>query len=100
MLRKEHKKKDRKIEQNMLEKRWEMMKWVTQYIDENSDKWEREKMDRQTNVQNWLQDWARMTRLEKIKRKRDKHVMPCKKLSVSVKSPVLKIPAPARVWQP
>ena len=33
----------------MLGRRWEMMKWVTKYIDENSDKWEKEKTDRKIN---------------------------------------------------
>ena len=47
LLRKEQEKKDRKIKQNMLYKRWEMMRWVTKYIDENSKKWEREKEKRE-----------------------------------------------------
>ena len=49
MLSKDQERKDRKIKQNMLGRRWEMMKWVTKYIDENSDKWEKEKTDRKMN---------------------------------------------------
>ena len=36
---------DRKIRKRMLEERWAMAKWVTSYIDENTDKWEREKKE-------------------------------------------------------
>jgi hypothetical protein len=39
-------KSDRKTKQKMLEKRWEMMRWITTYIDENSESWENEKKER------------------------------------------------------
>ena len=49
-----------------------MMKWLTQYIDENTDKWTRQKKEREENEKKWLQDWARMTRMEKIQTIREK----------------------------
>jgi hypothetical protein len=42
MLRQEQEKRERKIKKKMLEERWEMTRWITRYIDENSEKWERE----------------------------------------------------------
>ena len=49
-----------------------MMKWLTRYIGENTDKWTRQKKEREENEKKWLQDWARMTRMEKIQTIRDK----------------------------
>ena len=54
ILRKEQESKERKIRQNTLQKRWEMMRWVTKYIDENSDKWKIEKETREQNIQQIL----------------------------------------------
>ena len=45
----------------MLEERWAMTKWITSYIDENTDKCEKEKKERE------LQEMARRkTRFEKF----------------------------------
>ena len=46
ILRLKQEKSDRKTKQKMLEKRWEMMRWITTYIDENSESWENEKKER------------------------------------------------------
>ena len=48
------------------EERWAMMKWITSYIDENEEKWARDKKERQENQIKWQEEWARMARLEKI----------------------------------
>jgi hypothetical protein len=72
ILRQEQEKLDRKIKKKMLEERWTMMKWVTTYIDENADKWARDKKERQENEQKWQEEWARMTRFEKIRNIREK----------------------------
>ena len=37
----------------MLEERWAITKWITRYIDESTDKWEKEKKERE------LQEMAR-----------------------------------------
>jgi hypothetical protein len=92
ILRKEQEKKDRKIKQNTLYKRWEMMRWVTKYIDENSEKWEREKEKRDQNNQQRLQEWARLSRFEKIPQIKEKQAIKGNKLIVKLKPPVIIIP--------
>ena len=37
MLRQEHEKRERKSNKKMLEDRWAMARWITSYIDENTD---------------------------------------------------------------
>ena len=49
ILRQEQDKLDRKIKKKRLEERWALMKWVTTYIDDNTDKWARDKKERQEN---------------------------------------------------
>ena len=53
LVREEQDKADRKIRKRMLEERWDMTKWITSYIDENTDKCEKEKKERE------LQEMAR-----------------------------------------
>merc|ERR1711954_240879 len=43
------------------------LRWVTKYIDENSEKWEREKVERENEVNKQLNDWDKKRRKEKIK---------------------------------
>ena len=77
------------------------MRWITEYIDENNKKWAREKLERQTNEQQWLKDWAKMSRLDKIQRIREEQVTSGKKLTVSIKSQVLTtLPTPVITQQP
>ena len=72
ILRQERDKRDNKVKKRMLVERWEMTKWLTKYTDENTEKWAREKKEREENERKWLEDWARMTRLEKIRTIREK----------------------------
>ena len=51
----------------MLEMRWEMAKWITSYINENEEKWGREKQDREKSNNKWMENWAKKTRFEKIR---------------------------------
>ena len=60
-------KKDRLQKKKILEDRWAMTKWITEYIDSNSEKWEKEKTERKETEKRRRQEWARMTRLEKIR---------------------------------
>ena len=62
-LREEKEKADKKIKKKMIEESWAMTKFITGYIDENTDKWDKEKKERKENSKKWLQDWARNTRL-------------------------------------
>ena len=74
MLRQEQEKRDKIIKKKMLEERWEMTKWITKYIDENEDRWAREKKEGEESVKKWQEDWARMTRREKIRIIKEKEI--------------------------
>ena len=56
----------------MLENRWEMARWITSYISENEERWTREKFEREKSEKKWISEWAKMTRLEKIRRIKEK----------------------------
>ena len=67
ILRENQEKLDRKSKKRMLEERWAMTRWVTKYIDENSERWALEKKKREESSKKWLEDCAKMTRFEKIR---------------------------------
>ena len=94
ILRKEQESRDRKIKQNTLYKRWEMMRWVTNYIDENTEKWEIEKEKRDRNNKQRLQDWAKLSRFDKINQIKEKQAIKSTKLTVTLKPTAIKIPPP------
>jgi hypothetical protein len=50
LLKKEQEKKERKLNKKMLEERWAMARWITHYIDENSDRWKEERNVRQEKI--------------------------------------------------
>ena len=57
------KKKDDKIEKKLkLEKHWEMLKWVTQFIEEHTEEWER--MDKKKEKERAA--WEEKSKDEKI----------------------------------
>ena len=92
ILRKEQESRDRKIKQNTLYKRWEMMRWVTNYIDENTENWEIEKEKRDKNNKQRLQDWAKLSRFDKINQIKEKQAIKSTKLTVTLKPTAIKIP--------
>ena len=55
----------------MLEEWWAMTRWVTKYIDENSERWALEKKDREESSKKWLEDWAKKSRFDKIRAIKD-----------------------------
>ena len=65
-LKKEHEKKNRLEKQKILGERWAMLRWITQYIKENQDKWAEEKLEREKKDRKELEEWLRMKRFEKI----------------------------------
>jgi hypothetical protein len=67
-LRQEHEKQEKKTKKRMLEEMWAMMRWITSYIDENEEKWARDKKERQETQIKWQEDCARMARHEKIRK--------------------------------
>ena len=67
MLRQEQEKRERLRMKTMLESRWEMARWITEYISENEETWRKEKIEREKNHQTWMMSWAKKSRFEKIK---------------------------------
>ena len=63
----EKKKKDAKMakleKKRKLEKHWEMLKWITEYIDKSTPIWQEQ--DRRTEKEH-PEDWSRISRQEKI----------------------------------
>ena len=65
---------ERKRKQKMLEEKWEMMRWITAFIDENQEEWESQKrLRREEHVQKngaeqiWRQVCQIASKLEKEK---------------------------------
>ena len=72
ILRKDYERKERKQKQKMMGERWAMARWISSYIDENKDKWEREKLQRQKTDLERAEEWKKMKRFEKIALMREK----------------------------
>ena len=68
------------------------MRWVTNYIDENTEKWEIEKEKRDKNNKQRLQDWAKLSRFDKINQIKEKQAIKSTKLTVTLKPTAIKIP--------
>ena len=49
-----------------------MMKWVTEFIKTNQDKWEKERLEKQKEIEKELEDWNRSKRFEKIEKLKQK----------------------------
>ena len=67
ILRENQEKLNRKSKKRMLEEWWAMTRWVTKYVDENSERWALEKKDREESSKKWLEDWAKKSRFDKIR---------------------------------
>ena len=64
---KKEKEEAKKKKDNILGERWGLMKWITVFIEENSERWAREKLEREKAAKDILAAWDRKTRLLKIK---------------------------------
>ena len=64
--RKDNEKKNRLEKQKMLGLRWGMLRWVTQYIKENEEDWEKELNKKIEKERKELEDWDKAKRFEKI----------------------------------
>ena len=76
MRRQEQEKRERLRVKTLLESRWEMARWITNYISENEETWRKEKLEREKNHQNWLMSWAKKSRFDKIREIREKSEEP------------------------
>ena len=48
------------------------LRWITRYIDENNERWKKEKKQRESNEKETAEQWKKMNRLEKIKLLKEK----------------------------
>ena len=71
-LRKESLKKERIEKAKVLGKRWEMLRWLTNFLKENKEKWEVEKKEREEENRKILDDWERAKRFEKIRKLKER----------------------------
>ena len=67
-LRKEHEKKEKLEKAKILGLRWAMLRWVTQYIKENEENWERIHNEKLENERQELEKWKKAKRFEKIEK--------------------------------
>ena len=72
ILRAEQEKTERKQNKKMMEERWAMARWISSYIDENTDRWKREKNMRKDDEKTRAESWKKMERLEKIRMIKEK----------------------------
>ena len=72
LLRKDYERKERKQKQKMMGERWAMARWISSYIDENNDRWIREKSQRKKTDLERAEEWKKMKRFEKIALMREK----------------------------
>ena len=66
ILRKNMEKKERMLKKKKLEERWAMTRWISEYIDQNTERWKTEKQQRMKTEAERAEDWKKMKRFEKI----------------------------------
>ena len=62
----ENEKKDRLERQKILGLRWGMLRWITQYIKENEEEWEKQLNEKLEKERKELEEWNKSKRFEKI----------------------------------
>ena len=67
VLRRETTKKEKLKKEEMIKRRWEMLEWLTNFLEENQEKWEKEKKVREEENRIELEKWEKAKRLEKLK---------------------------------
>ena len=60
--KRDQEKKERLIKQEMLSRRWEMLRWITNFIDEHKDSWEEERKMKEEEAYKELEEWNRFKR--------------------------------------
>ena len=66
-LQKEQEKKERLQKIEKIQERWALMRWITTFIDENSERWDKERAERLEKERQELNDWEKKNRFEKIR---------------------------------
>ena len=67
-LQKEREKKERLEKIEKVKERWALMRWITEFIEENSENWEKERNIRLEKERKELLEWERSNRFEKIRK--------------------------------
>ena len=65
--RKESERKEKIEKQNKILEHWEMMKWITEYIKINQEKWDLERERKEIEARKEIDAWEKMKRKDKIK---------------------------------
>ena len=65
--RRENEKKERIEKQKILAQRWAILKWVNEFLKENHERWEKERENREKEIEKELEDWDRTKRHEKLR---------------------------------
>ena len=60
LLRREQEKRYKLKRKRMLEDRWEMARWISSYISENEERWDRERKERENEMKRWQQEWSKI----------------------------------------
>ena len=53
--------------QKLLTEKWVLYRWITEYIDENNERWDRERTDRKETEEKRIAEWEKKNRFEKIR---------------------------------
>ena len=70
---KEQEQKKQKLERKKkLEAKWEMLRWITMYINKNKEAWRKEKEDRDEINLEKVKEWEKMERFAKIIKLKEK----------------------------
>ena len=72
MKRIEEERRERMKLQKKLEENWAMLRWLSGYIENNQEQWERERRERESERENLLKEWEKSLRFEKIWKIRQK----------------------------
>ena len=67
-LRKEFAKEERVRKQKKMKQHWEMLRWVTDFMEMNQMKWEEERIKKMEENGEEIRRWERMKRIEKIEK--------------------------------
>ena len=64
---KDQQKEKRLEKQKLLTEKWALYRWITEYIDENNERWDRERTDRKETEEKRIAEWEKKNRFEKIR---------------------------------
>ena len=88
ILRQNQEKRERQEKKKKLQERWAMARWITQYIDENEERWKKEKEERSKTESERAEEWKKLERFEKIRLIKEKaeetRIMPKIKLREAI----------------